>query len=150
MYNAAEVDGDLCGRVLFHGMGAGRGPTTSAVLGDLIETARMVRDDAVPGGPRELSQELAVRPIDELQTRYYIRLEVADRAGVLAQIAKALGDCDISIASVLQKDAHAETQSAEIVIMTHPARESSVQQALWEISQLPPVRRVGNMIRIEE
>ena len=150
VYNAAEVDGDLCGRVLFHGMGAGRGPTTSAVLGDLIETARMVRDDAVPGGLRELSQELAVRPIDELQTRYYIRLEVADRAGVLAQIAKALGDCDISIASVLQKDAHAETQSAEIVIMTHPARESSVQQALLEISRLSPVRRVGNMIRIEE
>jgi homoserine dehydrogenase len=149
VYNAAEVDGDLCGRVLFHGMGAGRGPTTSAVLGDLIETARMVRDDAVPGGSRELSQGLAVRPIDELQTRYYIRLEVADRAGVLAQIAKALGDCDISIASVLQKDAHVETQSAEIVIMTHPARESSVQQALLEISQLSPVRRVGNMIRIE-
>ncbi len=150
VYNAAEVDGDLCGRVLFHGMGAGRGPTTSAVLGDLIETARMVRDDAVPGGPRELSRGLTVRPIDELHTRYYIRLEVADRAGVLAQIAKALGDCEISIASVLQKDAHAETQSAEIVIMTHPARESSVQQALLEISQLSPVRRVGNMIRIEE
>ncbi len=150
VYNAAEIDGDLCGRVLFHGMGAGRGPTTSAVLGDLVETARLVRDDAVPGGPRELSQELAVRPIDELHTRYYIRLEVADRAGVLAQIAKALGDCDISIASVLQKDAHVETQSAEIVIMTHPARESSVQRALLDIGGLPPVRRVGNMIRVEE
>ena len=150
VYNAVEVDGDLCGRVLFHGMGAGRGPTTSAVLGDLVETARRVRDNAVPGSLRELSQQLAVRSIDELQTRYYIRLIVADRAGVLAQIAKALGDCDISIASVLQKDADVETQSAEIVIMTHPARESSVQQALLDIGGLPPVRRVGNMIRIEE
>ena len=75
---------------------------------------------------------------------------MADRAGVLAQIAKTLGDGDISIASVLQKDADSETQSAEIVIMTHPARESSVQQALREIGGLPPVRRVGNMIRIEE
>ena len=150
VYNAVEVDGNLCGRVLFHGMGAGRGPTTSAVLGDLVETARLVRDNAVPGGLRELSRELAVRSIDELQTRYYIRLIVADRAGVLAQIAKALGDCDISIASVLQKDADVETQSAEIVIMTHPARESSVQQALLDIGGLPPVRRVGNMIRIEE
>ena len=79
-----------------------------------------------------------------------MRLVVADRAGVLAQIAKALGDCDISIASVLQKDADIETQSAEIVIMTHPSLESSVQQALLDIGKLPPVRRVGNMIRIEE
>ena len=150
VYNAVEVQGSLCGQVLFHGMGAGRGPTTSAVLGDLVETARMVRDNATPGGPQELSQQLAVRPIDSLCTRYYIRLIVADRAGVLAQIARALGDEDISIASVLQKDADAETQSAEIVIMTHPALESSVQRALLTIGGLDPVRRVGNMLRIEE
>ena len=150
VYNAVEVCGSLCGRVLFHGMGAGRGPTTSAVLGDLVETARLVRDDAVPGGPQELSQHLGVRSIATLQTRFYIRLIVADRAGVLAQIARALGDEDISIASVLQKDADPDTQSAEIVIMTHPARESSVQSALLAIGSLDPVRRVGNMLRIEE
>jgi homoserine dehydrogenase len=150
VYNAVEVNGDLCGQVLLHGMGAGRGPTTSAVLGDLIETARLVRDKAVPAGARELSEKPGVSSIDNLQTKYYIRLNVADQAGVLAQIAKALGDCDISIASVLQKDADIETQSAEIVIMTHPARESSVQRALLEIGALQPVRRVGNMIRIEE
>ena len=150
VYNAVEVHGSLCGQVLFHGMGAGRGPTTSAVLGDLVETARLVRDNATPGGPRELSEQLGVQPIDALQTRYYIRLVVADRAGVLAQIARALGDENISIASVLQKDSDPETQSAEIVIMTHPARESSVQQALLVINALEPVRRVGNMLRIEE
>ena len=150
VYNAVEVHGSLCGQVLFHGMGAGRGPTTSAVLGDLVETARLVRDSAAPGGLRELSQQLGVRPIDALQTRYYIRLIVADRAGVLAQIARVLGDENISIASVLQKDADAETQSAEIVIMTHPAQESSVQRALLTIGGLDPVRRVGNMLRIEE
>ncbi len=150
VYNAVEVHGSLCGQVLFHGMGAGRGPTTSAVLGDLAETARLVRDNAAPGGAGELSQQLAVRPIDALQTRYYIRLIVADQAGVLAQIARALGDENISIASVLQKDADAETQSAEIVIMTHPAAEASVQQALVAIGRLDQVRRVGNMLRIEE
>ena len=150
VYNAVEVNGDLCGRVLFHGMGAGRGPTTSAVLGDLVETARLVRDNAIPGGLDALSDSLDVRSIDDLESRYYIRLIVADQAGVLAQIAKALGDCNISIASVLQKDADEETQSAEIVIMTHPAIESSVQRALLEISGLSPVRRVGNVIRIEE
>ena len=150
VYNAVEVHGSLCGQVLFHGMGAGRGPTTSAVLGDLVETARLVRDGAAPGGSRELSQHLGVRPIDALRTRYYIRLIVADQAGVLAQIARVLGDENISIASVLQKDADAETQSAEIVIMTHPALESSVQRALLTIGGLDPVRRVGNMLRIEE
>ena len=150
VYNAVEVNGDLCGRVLFHGMGAGRGPTTSAVLGDLIEAARLVKDKAISGGLGELTERVDVRSIDELETRYYIRLIVADRAGVLAQIAKALGDCEISIASVLQKDADTGTQSAEIVIMTHPARESSVQKALGDIADLSPVRRVGNMIRIEE
>ncbi len=150
VYNAVEVHGSLCGQVLFHGMGAGRGPTTSAVLGDLVETARLVRDDAAPAGPRELSQHLGLRPIDALRTRYYIRLIVADQAGVLAQIARALGDENISIASVLQKDADEETQSAEIVIMTHPALESSVQRALLAIGGLDPVRRVGNMLRVEE
>ena len=63
VYNAVEVQGSLCGQVLFHGMGAGRGPTTSAVLGDLIETARLVRDDATPGGLRDLSQGRGVRSI---------------------------------------------------------------------------------------
>ena len=150
VYNAVEVQGSLCGQVLFHGMGAGRGPTTSAVLGDLVETARLVRDSATPGGLRDLSQGLGLRSIDALRTRYYIRLIVADRAGVLAQIARALGEEDISIASVLQKDADPETQSAEIVIMTHPALESSVQRALTTIEGLEPVRRVGNMLRIEE
>ena len=150
VYNAVEVHGSLCGQVLFHGMGAGRGPTTSAVLGDLVETARLVRDSATPGGLRDLSRRLGVRSIDELRTRYYIRLNVADRAGVLAQIARVLGDQDISIASVLQKDADAETHSAEIVIMTHPALESSVQGALRAIESLEPVRRVGNMLRVEE
>ena len=150
VYNAVEVHGSLCGQVLFHGMGAGRGPTTSAVLGDLVETARLVSREAVPGGLRKAPGQLGVRSIDDLRTRYYIRLNVADRAGVLAQIATALGDEDISIASVLQKDADSDTQSAEIVIMTHPARESSVQKALLAMSALDPVRRVGNMLRIEE
>ena len=150
VYNAVEVHGSLCGQVLFHGMGAGRGPTTSAVLGDLVETARLVRDNATPGGPRDLSQKVGVRSIDALRTRYYIRLNVADRAGVLAQIARALGDEEISIASVLQKDADPQTHSAEIVIMTHPALESSVQRALRAMDALEPVRRVGNMLRIEE
>ena len=150
VYNAVEIDGSLCGQVLFHGMGAGREPTTSAIVGDLIEAARKM------GGPSVLPLEqpngsgIPVRPIDDLMSRYYIRLGVADHPGVLAQIAQVLGDGQISIASVLQKDVHPETESAEIVITTHPAREASVQKALRVITELPQVRRVSNTLRIEE
>ena len=155
VYNAVEVDGSLCGPVLFHGMGAGREPTTSAVIGDLIEVVRKTGNltqsgyvqaivDAKNGSP------LKVRPIGDLQVRYYIRLEVADTPGVLAQIAQVLGDGQISIAAVLQRDTNPETQSAEIVITTHPAQEASVQKALEAMAVLPQVNRVSNTIRIEE
>ena len=150
VYNAVEVHGSLTGRVLVHGMGAGRGPTTSAVLGDLVETARLMSREGSPTGMRQFTEGSGIRPIGSLFTRYYIRLVVADRAGVLAQIARALGNEGISIASVLQKDTDLSTQSAEIVIMTHPAQELFVQQALQAIGELEPVRRIGNMLRIEE
>ena len=155
VYNAVEVDGSLCGKVLFHGMGAGREPTTSAVIGDVIEAIRkMVGPRPLPAeiqpgeAPRETS--LSVRPMGDLQARYYIRLDVADHPGVLAQIAKVLGDGQISIAAVLQKDTQPETESAEIVITTHPAKEASVQMALQVMAGLPQVRRVSNTLRIEE
>jgi len=155
VYNAVEVDGSLCGQVLFHGMGAGREPTTSAVVGDLIEVVRKmghhIRSTAPQGGTEtKNAAPLLVRPIGDLQARYYIRLEVADHPGVLAQIAQVLGDGQISIAAVLQRDTHPETESAEIVITTHPAQEASVQKALEAMAGLPGVRRVSNTIRIEE
>ena len=155
VYNAVEVDGSLCGPVLFHGMGAGREPTTSAVVGDLIEVVRKTGSLTQSGyvqaiGDAKNGSPLKVRPIGDLQVRYYIRLEVADTPGVLAQIAQVLGDGQISIAAVLQRDTNPETQSAEIVITTHPAQEASVQKALQAMAVLPQVIRVSNTIRIEE
>ena len=150
VYNAVEVEGSLSGKVLFHGMGAGQGPTTSAVMGDIIETARIIGHGSIPAAVHRLKDRPDFKPIDGLVTRYYIRLNVADQPGVLAQIARVLGDGQISIASVLQKDSDAETHSAEIVIMTHPAQEAAVQQALDSIGRLPSVRRVSNTIRIAE
>ena len=155
VYNAVEVNGSLCGQVLFHGVGAGREPTTSAVVGDLIEVVRRFGNDDLPGyvqigvDAKKLIP-LKVRPIGDLKVRYFIRLEVADTPGVLAQIAQVLGDGDISIAAVLQRDTNPETRSAEIVITTHPAKEASVQMALEIMAGLPQVNRVSNTIRIEE
>ena len=150
VYNAVEVDGSLCGKLLLQGMGAGQPPTTSAVMGDLLAAARQIVSSAPSPAMPEWSGAPSVKPIERLRRRHYLRLKVADQAGVLAQIARALGEADISIASVLQKDADAATQSAEIVIMTHPALESSVQRALRVIEGLPSVRRVGNRLRIED
>lgn len=150
VYNAVEVEGSLCGKVLFHGGGAGRGPTTSAVVGDLIEVARKLNVDGLPTPVAQPNRPGRVKSIDDLETKYYIRLKAADRAGVLAQVAKILGDGNISIASVLQKDADPVEQTAEVVITTHPAREASVQQALRLVEGLEVVRQVSNLLRIEE
>ena len=155
VYNAVEVDGSLCGQVLFHGMGAGSEPTTSAVVGDLIEVVRKMGSQSRPPGSQEWAgpgngAALTVRPIGDLQARYYIRLDVADNPGVLAQIAQVLGDGEISIAAVLQRDTDAEAGSAEIVITTHPAKGASMQDALQIMAGLSQVRRVSNVIRIEE
>ena len=147
--NAVEIDTDLAGRVLFHGRGAGSMPTTSAVVADILDIARNVAGNVVPPAPLELEEGI-VRPMPELETKYYLRLNVADRPGVFAQIAKLLGDLEISIASVIQKEADEAAQSAEIVLMTHRAREAAVQQALGQLEDLAVVNEVGNMVRVEE
>ena len=150
VFNAVEVEGDLVGRVLFHGRGAGSMPTTSAVMADILNMgwniARGIRGgDSVPP-----DEALGIRPMDALVTCYYIRMTVVDRSGVLAQIARVLGDRQISIASVIQKDADSRTQTAEMVITTHPSRERDVQQALTELDGLEVVEEIGNFLRVEE
>lgn len=147
--NAVQVEGDLVGRVLFQGQGAGSLPTSSAIVADVLDAAR-----SVVGGPPERRspspQEAAsVRPMSELRTRYYMRMMVADSPGVLGRIARVLGDHQISIASVIQKEADKEAQTAEIVIMTHEAQEEAVQQALQEVERLPMVVEIGNFLRVE-
>ena len=149
-YNAVEVEGDLLGRTVFHGLGAGREPTTSAVLGDLIEVGR--RLVANSDMPRALGweKELRLKPMSELETRYYLRMNVMDRAGVLAQITRVLGDLNISIASIIQKDADLERQTAEIVITTHASKEAAVQKSLIYLKEFEVVREIDNLIRVEE
>ena len=149
-FNAVEVQGDLIDRVVFHGPGAGREPTTSAVIADLIEVGRCAYSGAEVIQPSSADHSLTVADVSSLVDRYYLRLLIADRPGVLAQIARVLGDLDISIASVLQKDTDPSTGTAEIVITTHPARESAVQQSLTMLEGLEVVSGVRNMIRIEE
>ena len=148
--NAVEIETDLAGRVLFHGRGAGSMPTASAVVADIIDSARSLAGETAPPLALNLSEDVRIRPMSELETKYYLRLSVADRPGVLAQIAGVLGAMDISIASVIQKEADEVAQTAEIVLMTHRAREASMQQALRMLEDLDVVAAVGNMVRVEE
>jgi len=149
VFNAIEIQGDLVGRVLFHGQGAGPLPTSSAVVGDVLDIARGIALERSPVQPGTVTCELRISPIEELKTQYYVRLTVADRAGVLAQIAGVLGDLGISIASVIQKNADAAAQTAEMVVMTHPAQEAAMQEALRQMDGLEVVTEVGNLIRVE-
>ena len=148
--NAVEIETDLAGRVLFHGRGAGDMPTASAVVADIVEVVRSLGGDTAQPLSLDLSGDVRIRPMSELETKYYLRLSIADRPGVLAQIAGVLGGWDISIASVIQKEADAEAQTAEIVLMTHRAREASMQGALRVLEGLDVVAAVGNMVRVEE
>jgi homoserine dehydrogenase len=149
VFNAVEVEGDLLGRVLFQGQGAGSLPTTSAVVADVLDLAH----DLAHGSPGRVLEQvdaaLPVRPMADLETRYYLRITVSDRPGVLAQIAKVLGDHAISIASVIQKEADEAAQTAELVIMTHTSQEAAMQRALDELCRLSVVSEVGSFVRVE-
>ncbi len=148
--NAIEVQTDLAGRALFHGRGAGDMPTTSAVLADVVDIARNVVSESPPPPPPSLADDVRISPISELETKYYMRLNVMERPGVFAQILKALGDLDISIASAIQKETDDAARRAEIVLMTHRAKEASVQAALQVIGRLEVVNEIGSLIRVEE
>ncbi len=149
VYNAVQIEGDLVGKLIFYGRGAGAQPTASAIISDVIDTGRAICAGEKGGARPRPPQPMVIRPISELETCYYLRMSIADSPGVLAQIAKILGDRSISIASVIQKEADDATQTAEIVIMTHPAREQFMQQSLSEMEKLSVVREVCNLIRVE-
>jgi homoserine dehydrogenase len=147
--NANQFEGDLVGRVNFQGRGAGPAPTASAVIADVLDAAQSV----ISGSRRTVLPAEAMSriiPMNDLVTRFYIRLTVADRPGVLAQIASCLGEAQISISSVIQKETHVDAQTAELVIMTHEAREDSMQSALAAVERLEAVQAIGNFLRVEE
>ena len=149
VYNAIHVEGDLVGKVIFYGQGAGPSATSSAVVADIINIAQNINRGTSSAPELPFASEQTIKPMAEIETRYYVRMSVADRPGVLAQISKILGDHSISISSVIQKEADPSTQIAEIMIMTHPANEQEVQQALKEAEQLPVVKEISNFVRVE-
>ena len=150
VYNAVQFDSDSAGELLLYGRGAGSGPTTSAVLSDLIEVAQGLTRHSEPEARQPAVAPRRVRRIEELEFRYYLRMTVADQPGVLATIAHVLGETAISIASVIQQEIDETAGSAEIVITTHRARESALREATGTLTALDVVREIGSIIRVEE
>ena len=88
--------------------------------------------------------------MSEIKTRYYLRMNAVDRPGVLAKIAKVLADKDVSISSVIQKESDISERAAEIVLMTYPAKEQAMQDAMAEISRLDVIKEISNFVRVED
>jgi homoserine dehydrogenase len=147
--NAVVVDGDLVGTVLMYGQGAGGRPTASAVVGDLIDLVHSMRKGVDNRIPMWFDRNYEVRPFTEVVSRAYYRMEVEDRPGVLAEITRIYADNHISIDSVTQKSNDTSADTAEIVILTHPAQENVLQSARNAIDALDCVRKVHSFLRVQ-
>jgi homoserine dehydrogenase len=153
-YNAIFVKGDFVGPSMYYGQGAGKLPTASAVISDVIEIARNlgkgVSGRIPPSGFHDQisGRRTAVSPFADVETEYYLRFQVVDKPGVLSKIAGILGSHQISISSVIQKGRKQES-AVPIFIVTHQAKEKDMGAALEETDRLPVVLDRTRMIRIE-
>ena len=147
VFNGVVVEGDRVGTVMFEGRGAGAGPTASAVVADIMDLARGLRLPPF-GVPSARLREHAVSPMAAHEGRYYIRLMVLDRPGVLADISAVLRDQEVSIESLIQRGRNPD-QPVPIVLTSHDTSEAAMRGALDRIAQLAAVLEPPRMIRIE-
>jgi homoserine dehydrogenase len=152
-FNAVFVEADAAGQLMFYGRGAGGDPTASAVLGDVVAVAR----HRVGGGrgPGESAYaDLPILPMGSAQTRYHISLDVADRPGVLAGVASAFADHDVSIETVRQQivpaaDDESSDGRANLVVVTHTAPDAALSATVEALAAMPIVRAVDSVMRVE-
>lgn len=155
-YNGIYVVGDAVGSTMFYGLGAGQMPTASAVVSDILYVARSIaygvagRAGWGPFGDIPLQTvSTPIRPIEEVTTRYYMRVTCLDRPGVLAQIADILGQNHISIAGVVQKE-RSSGEKVPVIILTYEAKERDMKKALEQIHALEAVKGKTLIIRMEK
>ena len=158
--NAVVVHGDAVGTTLYYGKGAGSEPTASAVIADLVDVARLhtaEQEHRVPHlafQPNAMQTHLPLLPMSAVVTSYYLRLRVADQAGVLAQITGILAAANISIDAIVQREADevggAETNQTDVIILTHDCTESAMTAAIAQMQALPTVYQPIVRIRKEE
>jgi homoserine dehydrogenase len=150
VFNAVFVRGDVVGDTLFYGRGAGKDATASAVLSDIADVALELKHATTHRIPPFVPHELegSVLPIEETTSRYYLRLSVVDRPGVIARISAILGQANIGIMSVIQPEAH-EGQTVPLTLMIHDAPHAAMQKALGKIARLSVVKAPPVLFRVE-
>jgi len=149
--NAVQVHGDAVGTILYYGKGAGSEPTASAVIADLVDVTRLQTADPENRVPHlafqpDAVQNIPILPMAEVTTSYYLRLAVADQAGVLAEITRILAAHGVSIDALLQKEAAEGESQTDLVILTHETKEKNMMAAITEMQALKTV--LGEIIKI--
>jgi homoserine dehydrogenase len=150
VFNAVFVRGDAVGDTLFYGRGAGKDATASAVLSDVADAALDLMHESKNRVPPFVPHERkgAVAPIGEVISRYYVRLSVVDKPGVMAKVTAILGAAKIGIASIIQPEGH-EGETVPLILMLHDAPNAAMQKALAKIAKLPVVKARPVMLRVE-
>jgi homoserine dehydrogenase len=144
-FNAVFVEAESAGQMMFYGKGAGGAPTASAILGDLVAVARHKVNGGI--GPKESDYaDLKIAQIGQTKTRYLIRLNVADKPGVLESVAHVFASHQVSIQTVRQTGAG---DKAELIVMTHSSNESSLSATVKDLKNLPVVTDVSSVLRVE-
>jgi homoserine dehydrogenase len=145
-FNAVFVKGNAIGEAMFYGRGAGELPTASAVMGDIIDVARNIVHNCTGRIACTCFFHNSHKTIEDIMTKYYIRMHVSDKPGVLASIAGVFGNHDVSLATVIQK--HRNENMAEIVVITDDVQEKHINDALEIIKELPIVKEISALIRV--
>jgi homoserine dehydrogenase len=147
--NAVMVYSDFLGKSMYYGKGAGKRPTASAVVADIVDIAQRVTCGAeYDRGHYNFSQNLQQLSFERSRSRYYLRFFVLDRPGILSKISGILGENRISIASVIQKETEEEHEHVPLVMMTHVAEEADLSKAIGKIDNLPEVEGKSIIIRV--
>lgn len=153
VYNGILVEGDLVGQTLFYGQGAGQLPTSSAILSDVMAIAGQVAADVTPTADDRLRVRVgkkSLKPVSELETSYYLRVNVEDRPGAMAAISGILANHGVSINSMLQSGERRTGKAADVIIVTHRTREAELQAALKEIGETDVAKEKPFVLRVEE
>lgn len=147
VFNAVFINGDAVGEIMHYGRGAGKYPTASAVVGDIIDIARNMAFGANSRIGCTCYEEKPILDINELNNEFYIRMTVTDRPGVLAGIAGVFGNNNVSLASVLQKNTGGPT--AELILITHKVKEQNLRDSLAVLQDMSIVHSINNVIHLE-
>ncbi|MEA3289760.1 MAG: homoserine dehydrogenase, partial [Campylobacterota bacterium] len=146
--NGVSVIGDKVGETMYYGPGAGGDATASAVIANIVDIARAGKSSPMLGFKKPLETGLKLANSDDIQTKYYIRMEVQDKSGTLAKVASILGEDNISIKTMIQKSS--SENKATLLLTTHTCKEKELKQALSHLTDSGVVTKQPSMIRIEE